>query len=68
MVVWKLKKCPHCGGDVFIVRETAGWYEECLYCGNQRDVSAIVTVISGSKIKLHNRVQNPQKVTLTSVN
>jgi len=49
MAVWKLKSCPRCSGDLFIQRETDGWYEECLLCGYQRDVSDIVT-ISGGKI------------------
>jgi ribosomal protein S27AE len=63
MVVWKLKKCPRCSGDVFIVRETNGWYEECLSCGHQRDISAIVSVIAGTTIRLRKRMQIPQKVT-----
>lgn len=47
MAVWKLKSCPRCGGDLFIQRETDGWYEECLLCGYQRDVSDLVTTVAG---------------------
>jgi hypothetical protein len=26
MVLWKLKKCMRCGGDVFIDRDIDGWF------------------------------------------
>jgi hypothetical protein len=32
MVMWELKKCPRCGGDMFIDRDIYGWYEKCLQC------------------------------------
>ena len=47
MAVWKLKSCPRCSGDLFIQRETDGWYEECLLCGYQRDVSDLVVATAG---------------------
>ena len=32
MAIWKLKKCPRCGGDMFIDGDIYGWYEKCLQC------------------------------------
>jgi len=32
MAMWQLKKCPRCGGDMFIDRDIYGWYEKCLQC------------------------------------
>lgn len=33
MVLWKLKSCPRCAGDVFIDKEQETWYAQCLQCG-----------------------------------
>jgi hypothetical protein len=33
MAMWKLKKCPRCGGNMFMDRDIYGWYEKCLQCG-----------------------------------
>ena len=52
MAVWKLKSCPRCNGDLFIQRETDGWYEECLLCGYQHDVSDIVAANSANRISI----------------
>ena len=41
MANWKLKSCPHCGGDLFIDRDHNGWDEQCLqggYMGELRDI------------------------------
>jgi len=54
MAVWKLKSCPRCSGDLFIQRETDGWYEECLSCGYQRDVSNLVTINAFARVKMNN--------------
>jgi hypothetical protein len=56
MAVWKLKSCPRCSGDLFIQRETDGWYEECLLCGYQHDVSDIVAV--GGQLKVKGQLQS----------
>ena len=26
------KRCPNCGGNVFLDRDSDGWYEQCLQC------------------------------------
>lgn len=41
MVLWKLKKCPRCHGDLFLDRDTDGWYEQCLQCGYRRGMKAL---------------------------
>lgn len=61
MAVWKLKSCPRCSGDLFIQRETDGWYEECLLCGYQRDVSNLVTV-AGGQVKIKGQIETGQKL------
>jgi len=62
MAVWKLKSCPRCSGDLFIQRETDGWYEECLLCGYQRDVSNLVTVGTGGQVKIKSQIETGQKM------
>jgi DNA-directed RNA polymerase subunit M/transcription elongation factor TFIIS len=63
MAVWKLKSCPRCSGDLFIQRETDGWYEECLLCGYQKDVSNLVTVNTKGQVKIKDQILNGQKFT-----
>jgi Zn ribbon nucleic-acid-binding protein len=65
MAVWKLKSCPRCNGDLFIQRETDGWYEECLLCGYQHDVSDIVAAGAISQINV--KGQLTEKRLYTSV-
>ena len=37
MVMWKIKNCPRCGGDMYTDIELDGWYEHCLQCGYVHD-------------------------------
>lgn len=30
---WKLKGCPRCSGDLNIIGDYLGYYEDCLQCG-----------------------------------
>ncbi len=41
MVMWKLKSCPRCGGDIFIGTDSDGWYEQCLQCSYKRDLKKL---------------------------
>jgi ribosomal protein S27AE len=41
MVMWKLKSCPRCGGDIFIDRDLDGWHEQCLQCSYRRELAKI---------------------------
>ena len=38
MVMWKLKSCLQCGGDMFIGRDMYGWYAHCLQCAYQHEL------------------------------
>jgi len=40
-MMWKLKGCPKCGGDVFLEKDPSGWYERCLQCGYNRDMVVV---------------------------
>ncbi len=35
---WK-KGCPRCHGDMFLDRDSYGYYRHCVQCGNLVDVS-----------------------------
>ena len=63
MAVWKLKSCPRCSGDLFIQRETDGWYEECLLCGYQRDVSNLVVKDTAGKITIKGQLADKRLYT-----
>jgi len=39
--MWKLKRCPRCGGDIWLDRDQYSWYEQCLQCGYERDLESI---------------------------
>ncbi len=38
MVMWKVRGCPRCGGDIFVDRDLNGWYEQCLQCSYQHEL------------------------------
>ncbi len=40
----RFKSCPRCKGDVLIDKDEYGWYEQCLQCGYQRDLTNMVKV------------------------
>jgi hypothetical protein len=42
--MWRFKSCPKCNGDVFLEKDSSGWYERCLQCGYNRDLKCIVQV------------------------
>jgi ribosomal protein S27AE len=44
MMMWRLRGCPKCGGDVFLEKDISGWYERCLQCGYNRDMLTVVEV------------------------
>lgn len=41
MVMWKLKTCPRCQGDLFLDKDLDGWYQQCLQCGYRRPLKPI---------------------------
>jgi len=40
-VMWRLKGCPKCRGDLYVERDLSGWYEECLQCGYFRELAGV---------------------------
>ena len=38
------KRCPKCGGNIFMARDEYGWYEQCLQCSCRRDLKNVVAV------------------------
>jgi len=44
MIMWKLKACLRCGGDVFVDWDQYGWYKQCLQCGYRSELPSIVEV------------------------
>jgi hypothetical protein len=41
VTMWELKKCPRCGGDMFIDRDIYGWYVKCLQCSYCFELSSL---------------------------
>jgi hypothetical protein len=35
------RRCPRCGGNLYIDRDFHGWYEECLQCSYMKDMPPI---------------------------
>ncbi len=44
MVMWKFKKCPRCGGDLFMDSDMDGWYEQCLQCSYRHDLEPLAQI------------------------
>ncbi len=38
---FKSRRCPKCGGNIFIDRDIYSWYEQCLQCGRTFDLPKI---------------------------
>jgi len=62
MLHWKLKGCPRCAGDLFIIREADGWYEECLACGYRKDISNLVTTNALGQVKMKDPIEIGDKM------
>ena len=37
----KDRRCPKCGGNLYIDRDWQGWYEQCLQCAYMRDFEVV---------------------------
>ncbi len=44
MTNWKLNACPRCQGDLFVDRDSDGWFEQCLQCGYRREMRPIAEI------------------------
>jgi DNA-directed RNA polymerase subunit M/transcription elongation factor TFIIS len=41
-MMWRLKSCPKCEGDLFIDSDANGWYVQCLQCGYLSDLNSML--------------------------
>jgi len=35
------RRCPKCGGNLYIDKDYHGWYEECLQCAYMKDLKVV---------------------------
>lgn len=40
MVMWRLKSCPRCSGDMFIGKEDT-WYQQCIQCAYRYELKEL---------------------------
>ena len=40
MVMWRLKSCPRCGGDMFIGRDDF-WFQQCIQCSYKLELKSL---------------------------
>jgi len=45
--MWKLKGCVRCQGDVFLVEDEHGRYEQCLQCGYRNQLETTLQLKPG---------------------
>ena len=56
-MIWNLKKCPKCRGNIFIDETPDASYEKCLQCGYERELERVyvsrysILAKSGKKVK-----------------
>ena len=36
------KRCPRCGGNIFLDNDSDGWYEQCLQCARTWYLETVV--------------------------
>jgi ribosomal protein L37AE/L43A len=39
--MWRFKGCPKCRGDVYLDKDSNGWFEECLQCGHVQYLGSV---------------------------
>ena len=61
------KRCPRCGGNVFVYRDLHGWYEQCLQCSRiwyldrvveSRDKVSVASPEGAGHMKVSSRFNN----------
>jgi hypothetical protein len=62
MAIWKDKGCPQCNADLLIQLEADGWYEECLWCGYERNVNHLIVIDTSGRQKTNDRITTNQKI------
>ena len=38
------RKCPKCGGNIYLDKDYCGWYEQCLQCSHTCYLETVVEV------------------------
>ena len=53
-ILWKLKGCTRCGGDLFLGSDGCGPFVHCFQCGDLKDLPArqpLLRLMPGRKVK-----------------
>ncbi|HJX13982.1 MAG TPA: hypothetical protein VJ377_10725 [Dehalococcoidales bacterium] len=45
------RRCPRCGGNLYLDKDYHGWYEECLQCAFMRDLVEIARLKDNTRVK-----------------
>ncbi len=59
----QLRGCPHCGGDVRLVRDVYGPYHQCLQCSREINPAALVPI---THVAVEHSVSIPDQELLTA--
>lgn len=43
-IMWKLRSCPKCSGDLYVDYDLNGWYQQCLQCGYMHDLKSVLEI------------------------
>lgn len=43
------KRCPRCGGNLFIDEDPVGYYEQCLQCGYEHQIQKPMKIQTRSR-------------------
>jgi DNA-directed RNA polymerase subunit M/transcription elongation factor TFIIS len=54
--MWKFKSCPRCKGDLYVDRDSYGWYQGCMQCGYLKDLSNLALSSKQPKKEQQERV------------
>ena len=38
------KRCPKCGGNIYLEKDQSIWYQQCLQCGYTSDLKSIMRI------------------------
>ena len=66
MIRWKLKGCPRCSGDLNVIRDVLGYYEDCLQCGYHHYYKdGYVEIVQKQSVEKENNDYDPTDSTET---
>jgi DNA-directed RNA polymerase subunit M/transcription elongation factor TFIIS len=58
MVMWKAKKCPNCGGDMYIDVDEDTCFDHCLQCGYMKNLTEVLCKKCGELITVDNEEES----------